>query len=125
MVQQHRNVVAHRGKTHRPVLVRRATVALYLHRDYLPCLSRRLHPSLHLADRRQPTMNQHQRFALAVDLVIELDAVHISVVTAHHFHLRLSWRVDHTMLLWLGGISASVTLDEFVYRPGLFIFSSN
>jgi hypothetical protein len=29
------------------------------------------------------------------------------------------------MLLWLGGISPSVMLDEFVYRPGLFIFSSN
>jgi hypothetical protein len=29
------------------------------------------------------------------------------------------------MLLWLGGISPSVTLNEFVYRPGHFIFFSN
>src|SRR6266849_214728 len=97
MVQQRRDIVAHRGETHRPVRVRRATVALHLHRDYPPCLRQRLHPSLHLADRRQPAMDQHQGFALAVDLVIESDTVYISVAAAHRFHLRLScwppWRV--------------------------------
>jgi len=36
-----------------------ATVALHLHRDYPPLLRQRLHPSLHLVDRRQPAMDQH------------------------------------------------------------------
>jgi hypothetical protein len=49
-----------------------------------------VHPSLHFADRRQPAMDQHQRLALAVDLVIELDAVHISVAAARWFHLYLT-----------------------------------
>ena len=87
IVQQRRDVVAHRGEAHRPVRVRRATVALHLHRDYPPHLRQGLHPSLHLDDRRQPAMDQHQRVALAVDLVIELDAVHVSVAAAHQFHL--------------------------------------
>src|SRR5258705_11756475 len=89
MVEQRRDVVAHCDEGHRPVRVRRAAVALHLHRDHLPYLRQRLYPSLHLADRRQPAMDQHQRFALAVDLVIELDAVHISVAAARRFHLRL------------------------------------
>jgi hypothetical protein len=36
-------------------------------------------------------MDQHQGFALAVDLVIEPDTVYISVAAAHRFHLRLSY----------------------------------
>jgi hypothetical protein len=31
-------------------------------------------------------MDQHQGFASAVDLVVKLDAVHISVATAHWLH---------------------------------------
>jgi hypothetical protein len=81
------DVVAHRGEDHRPVRIRRATVALDLYRDHPPRLRQRLHPSLHLADCRQPAMDQHQGFALAIDLVIELDAVHVRLAAAHWFHL--------------------------------------
>jgi len=37
-VQQHRDIIAHRGETHRPVRVRCAAVALHLYRDHLPRL---------------------------------------------------------------------------------------
>src|SRR5207245_3580856 len=86
MVQQRRDVVAHCGEAHWPVRVRGAAVALHFHRDHLPGLRQRVHPSLHLVNRRQATMDKHQRFALAVDLAIELDAVHISVAAAGWFH---------------------------------------
>jgi hypothetical protein len=76
MVQQRRDVVAHRGEAPRPVRVRGTAVALHLHRDHLPRLRQWLDPPLHFADRGQPSMDQHKRFALAVDLVIELDAIH-------------------------------------------------
>jgi hypothetical protein len=55
-------------------------------------LRQRLHPRLHLADRRRPAVDQHQRFAVAVDLVIELDAVHVGVAAARWFHLRFPSR---------------------------------
>src|SRR5260221_10901851 len=90
MVEQRRDIVAHRGKAHRPVRVRRPTVALHLHGDDPPRLRQRLHPSLHLADRRQPAMDQHQGFALAVDLVVEPDTVYIGISAAYRLHLRLS-----------------------------------
>ncbi len=61
-----------------------------LHRDHLPCLRQWLHPSLHLANGCQPAMDQHQRFALAIDLVINLDAIHRCEAEAHRFHLRPS-----------------------------------
>jgi hypothetical protein len=32
-------------------------------------------------------MDQHQGFALAIDLVIELDTIHVSVAAVHQFHL--------------------------------------
>jgi hypothetical protein len=80
--------IAHRGEAHRPVRIRGAAVALHLDSDHLARLRQRLHPSLHLADCRQPAMDQNQRFALAVDLVIEIDAVHVSVAAARWFHLR-------------------------------------
>jgi hypothetical protein len=41
-------------------------MALHLHRDHLPRLRQRLHPSLHLTNGRQPAVDQYQRFAVAV-----------------------------------------------------------
>ena len=79
IAQQRCEVIAHRGEAHRPVRIRGAAVALHLDSDHRARLSRTLHPSLYLADCRQPARDQNQRFALAVDLVIELDAVRVSV----------------------------------------------
>src|ERR1700722_4542204 len=76
------------GEAHRPVRIRGAAVALHLDSDHLARLRQRLHPSLHLADCRQPAMDQNQRFALAVDLGIAIDAVPLSVAAARWFHLR-------------------------------------
>jgi hypothetical protein len=53
-------------------------------------LCQRLHPALGLADRGQPSMDQHQRFGLAVDLVIEVDAIHMRVAAADWFHFLSS-----------------------------------
>ena len=79
IVQQRCEVIAHRGEAHRPVRIRGAAVALHLDSDHRARLRRPLHPSLYLADCRQPARDQNQRFALAVDLVIELDAVRVSL----------------------------------------------
>jgi len=77
MVHQRRNVIAQRLELHRSVGVRRATVALHLHRDHLPRRRQHLQPSPHLTDGGQPPMDQHHGLARAVDLVIEPDAVHL------------------------------------------------
>ncbi len=78
IVQQRCDIIAHRGEAHRPVRIRGAAVALHLDSDHRARLRQRLHPSLYLADCRQPARDQSERFALAVDLVIELDAVRVS-----------------------------------------------
>jgi hypothetical protein len=89
-VEQRRDVVAHHGERHRSVRVRGTAVALHLNCDHWPRLRQRLHPALHLADRGQPSMEQNQRFALAVDLVIEVDAIHMRVAAADRFHFLSS-----------------------------------
>jgi hypothetical protein len=48
-------------------------VALHLDRDHLPRLRQRPYPPLHLADRCQPSMDQYQEFALAVDSKIAIE----------------------------------------------------
>src|SRR6185312_10976747 len=70
--------------------------------DDLSSPGERLHPSLHFADRRQPAMDEHERLALAVHLVIQLDPVHIRVAAGRRFHLCLTSGGRCTRLLGSG-----------------------
>lgn len=79
LVEQRGNVVAHGLERKRAVGVRRAAVALQFDRDHLMGLREGLEQRGHFADRHQSAVQQDERSTLSVDLMIELDAVHLGI----------------------------------------------
>jgi hypothetical protein len=63
VVQQRGDVVAHCGEGHRPPVLRSTTMALQLHRDHLTSFREWTYPPLHLTDRRQASVDQHEGLA--------------------------------------------------------------
>jgi hypothetical protein len=108
MIKQRGNVVAHSLKRQRPVGVCRAAMALQLDRDYLAAIRQGRERRHHLADCHQAAVQQDQRFTPSVDLVIQLDTIHVDMAGGDGRELRAGGWVCCGLrhgwtLLWGGG----------------------
>jgi hypothetical protein len=87
-VEDHGHVVAHVDHVDPPVAERRAPVAVQVNADDLAVLGEdRQHGTEHL-DRAQPTVQQQERLALSVDLVVVVESVGLDAAACFRLRLR-------------------------------------
>jgi len=87
-LHDHGHVVAHVLQAHLSVAQSRPAVAVQVDRDDLAHLGQRREPWFEQVDRAEPAVQQQERLAVPMDLVVVADAVGLDVSAAGHLLLR-------------------------------------